>query len=172
MKHHPISYVLNYIKPAKQYLLEMRFKPMPQYKAGVLVGKVSKTSPIGKMFIQPKMQDRSGKVQLLDEFIGTDFAVIAWGVNPTWGLKPETLAKWKALGVKFIKVIPPEQISTTPQENDDVLTLGDSEHAIRAWFGKTNDSMVFLRPDKFVAAIAIPQISEQTSQAIFEKLGV
>ena len=39
-------------------------------------------------------------------------------------------------------------------------------------FGKTNDSMVFLRPDKFVAAIAIPQISEQTSQAIFEKLGV
>lgn len=167
-----ISYVLNYIKPAKQYLLEMRFKPMPQYKAGVLVGKVSKTSPIGKMFIQPKMQDRSGKVQLLDEFIGTGFAVIAWGVNPTWGLKPETLAKWKALGVKFIKVIPPEQMSTTPQENDDVLTLGDSEHAIRAWFGKTNDSMVFLRPDKFVAAIAIPQISEQTSQAIFEKLGV
>ncbi len=63
-------------------------------------------------------------------------------------------------------------MSTTPQENDDVLTLGDSEHAIRAWFGKTNDSMVFLRPDKFVAAIAIPQISEQTSQAIFEKLGV
>lgn len=167
-----ISYVLNYIKPVKQYLLEMRFKPMPQYKSGVLVGNVNKTSPIGKMFIQPKMQDASGKVQLLDEFIGTDFAVIAWGVNPTWGLKPETLVKWKALGVKFIKVIPPEQLANAQLEDGDVMILGDTEHAIRTWFGKTNDSMVFLRPDKFVAALAIPQMSEQVSQAIFNKLGV
>ena len=166
-----ISYVLNYIKPIKQYLLEMRFKPMPQYKSGVLVGKVDKKSPVGKMFIQPKMQDSAGQTQLLDQFIGTDFAVIAWGVNPTWGMMPATLAKWKALGVKFIKVVPPEQLATTKAE-DGVLILGDAEHAIRAWLGKTNDSMVFLRPDKFVAALAIPQVSEQISQAIFEKLGV
>lgn len=166
-----LSYVLNYIKPVKQYLLEMRFKPMPQYKSGVLVGKVDKKSPVGKMFIQPKMQDGSGQTQLLDQFIGTDFAVIAWGVNPTWGLTPATLAKWKALGVKFIKVVPPEQLATTKAE-EGVMTLGDTDHAIRAWLGKTNDSMVFLRPDKFVAALAIPQVSEQISQAIFEKLGI
>lgn len=167
-----ISYVLNYIKPVKQYLLEMRFKPMPQYKTGILVGNVSKTSAIGKMFIQPKMQDASGKVQLLDEFIGSNFAVIAWGVNPTWGLKAETVQKWKALGVTFIKVVPPEQLSTTPAEHDDVLVLGDTAHEIRAWFAKTNDSMVFLRPDKFVAAISIPQSSEKMSLDIFDKLGI
>ena len=166
-----ISYVLNYIKPVKQYLLEMRFKPMPQYTSGVLVGKVDKNLPIGKMFIQPKMQDHAGKVQLLDEFIGTDFAVIAWGVNPTWGMQSETIAKWKSIGVKFIKVIPPQQLATTPVQ-EGVVTLGDTEHAIRAWLGKTNDSMVFLRPDKFVAALAIPQISEPVSKALFVKLGV
>ena len=167
-----ISYVLNYIKPVKQYLLEMRFKPMPQYKSGILVGKVDKTSPVGKMFIQPKMQDKAQKVQLLDEFIGTDFAIISWGVNPTWGLKPETIKKWKELGVKFIKVLPPEQMESNQENDPDVIKLGDSEHAIRAWFGKTQDSMVFIRPDKFVAGLCIPQTSEEMSQKLFEKLGI
>ncbi len=31
-----IAYALNYIKPIKQYLLEMRFKPMPKYNDGAL----------------------------------------------------------------------------------------------------------------------------------------
>ena len=167
-----ISYVLNYIKPVKQYLLEMRFKPMPQYKTGILVGDVNKTSPIGKMFIQPKMQDHAGNVQLLDEFIGTDFAILAWGTNPTWGLKPETIKKWQALGVKFIQVVPPEQLATTVASSEDIMILGDTEHAIRTWLAKTDNSMVFLRPDKFVAALGIPQVSNQLSEQIFEKLGV
>lgn len=166
-----ISYVLNYIKPVKQYLLEMRFKPMPQYKSGILVGQVNKTSPIGKMFIQPKMQDSTGHVKLLDDFIGQGFAIIAWGVDPTWGLTPTSIQKWKALGVKFIKVVPPEQLKTDAHD-DEILTLGDTEHAIRAWFGRTQYSMAFLRPDKFVAGLSIPQTSEELSQKLFDKLGV
>lgn len=166
-----ISYVLNYIKPVKQYLLEMRFKPMPQYKSGILVGQVNKTSPIGKMFIQPKMQDSTGQVKLLDDFIGQGFAIIAWGVDPTWGLTPTSIQKWKALGVKFIKVVPPEQLKTDAHD-DEILTLGDTEHAIREWFGRTQYSMAFLRPDKFVAGLCIPQTSEELSQKLFDKLGV
>ena len=166
-----ISYVLNYIKPVKQYLLEMRFKPMPQYKSGILVGQVNKTSPIGKMFIQPKMQDSTGQVKLLDDFIGQGFAIIAWGVDPTWGLTPTSIEKWKALGVKFIKVVPLEQLKTDAHD-DEILTLGDTEHAIRAWFGRTQSSMAFLRPDKFVAGLSIPQTSEELSQKLFDKLGV
>lgn len=80
-----IAYALNYIKPIKQYLLEMRFKPMPKYHDGALLVDGHKDSPVGKMFIQPQVQLENGQTILLDEVIGNDFAVIAWGVKYEMG---------------------------------------------------------------------------------------
>jgi 3-(3-hydroxy-phenyl)propionate hydroxylase len=78
-----VSWLLNYIPPVKRYFLEMRFKPMPQYHVGALVREGdARTSPVGKMFIQPKVTLESGEVTLLDNVIGPNFAVIGWGCNP------------------------------------------------------------------------------------------
>jgi 3-(3-hydroxy-phenyl)propionate hydroxylase len=32
-----VSWLLNYLPPVKRYFLEMRFKPMPQYRDGALL---------------------------------------------------------------------------------------------------------------------------------------
>ncbi|TCB38063.1 bifunctional 3-(3-hydroxy-phenyl)propionate/3-hydroxycinnamic acid hydroxylase [Acinetobacter sp. ANC 4910] len=166
-----IAYALNYIKPIKQYLLEMRFKPMPQYHDGVLIQNKLKNSPVGKMFIQPKVELVSGEQVLLDEIIGNDFAILAWGVDPQWGLSDATLQQWKKLGVKFIQVLPAVQLQNEKRKQfDGVICVGDIGTEIRSWFGRTNDSMVILRPDRFVAALAIPQSVDQISQALFSKL--
>ncbi|WP_312586385.1 bifunctional 3-(3-hydroxy-phenyl)propionate/3-hydroxycinnamic acid hydroxylase [Acinetobacter sp.] len=166
-----IAYALNYIKPIKQYLLEMRFKPMPKYHDGALLSNGAKNSPVGKMFIQPQVQLASGETVLLDEVIGNDFAIIAWGVDPKWGLSSETLQQWKTLGVKFIQVIPAVQLQNSQRKQyEDVITIGDIGTDIRSWFGNTSDSVVILRPDRFVAALAIPQSMESTSQQLFKKL--
>lgn len=168
-----IAYALNYIKPIKQYLLEMRFKPMPKYNDGALLANNSKNSPIGKMFIQPQVQLESGEQVLLDDVIGNDFAIIAWGVNPAWGLSENAMKKWQALGVKFIQVIPAVQLNNQNRtQYDGVITIGDLGTEIRTWFAKTQDSVVILRPDRFVAALAIPQTLDTTSQALFNKLHV
>ncbi|EOR10537.1 bifunctional 3-(3-hydroxy-phenyl)propionate/3-hydroxycinnamic acid hydroxylase [Acinetobacter tandoii] len=166
-----IAYALNYIKPIKQYLLEMRFKPMPQYHDGVLIQNKLKNSPVGKMFIQPKIELVSGEQVLLDEIIGNDFAILAWGVDPQWGLSETSLQQWKKLGVKFIQVLPAVQLQNEKRKQyDGVICVGDIGTDIRTWFGRTNDSMVILRPDRFVAALAIPQSVDQISQALFSKL--
>lgn len=166
-----IAYALNYIKPIKQYLLEMRFKPMPQYHDGVLIQNKLKNSPVGKMFIQPKVELVSGEQVLLDEIIGNDFAILAWGVDPQWGLSETSLQQWKKLGVKFIQVLPAIQLQNEKRKQyDGVICVGDIGTDIRTWFGRTNDSMVILRPDRFVAALAIPQSVDQISQALFSKL--
>lgn len=168
-----IAYALNYIKPIKQYLLEMRFKPMPKYHDGALLANTHKDSPVGKMFIQPQVKLESGETVLLDEVIGNDFAIIAWGVDPKWGLSKESMQQWKKLGVKFIQVIPAVQLSNQQRKQyEDVITIGDIGTDIRTWFGKTQDSIVILRPDRFVAALAIPQSMESTSKALFNKLHV
>ncbi|CDK78966.1 3-(3-hydroxy-phenyl)propionate hydroxylase [Klebsiella pneumoniae IS22] len=82
-----LSWLLNYLPPVKRYFLEMRFKPMPQYREGALLTDCAgKTSPVGKMFIQPQVTLESGESVLLDEVIGANFAIIGWGCNPQWGL--------------------------------------------------------------------------------------
>lgn len=166
-----IAYALNYIKPIKQYLLEMRFKPMPKYNDGALVKDNNKESPVGKMFIQPQVQLENGQTTLLDEVIGNDFAVIAWGVDPKWGINNANMKVWQSLGVKFIQVLPAVQLGNEKRKiHDGVITIGDTGTEIRSWFGKTDQAMVILRPDRFVAALAIPQTMNTVSQQLFSKL--
>ena len=168
-----IAYALNYIKPIKQYLLEMRFKPMPKYHDGALIPHNSKNSPVGKMFIQPQVRVGSGETVLLDEVIGNDFAIIAWGVDPKWGFSAENLQKWQKLGVKFIQVLPAIQMDNPQRQHyEHVITIGDMGTDIRAWFGQTSESVVILRPDRFVAALAIPQTLNRISQQLFSKLSI
>ena len=168
-----IAHALNYIKPIKQYLLEMRFKPMPKYHAGALITDGSKTTPVGKMFIQPHVKLESGKTVLLDEVLSNDFAIIAWGVDPKWGLTPAHMQQRQKLGVKFVQVIPAVQLDNEKrQKYDGVITVGDLGTDIRSWFGQTTESVVILRPDRFVAALAIPQTLNTVSQQLFAKLHV
>ena len=168
-----IAYALNYIKPIKQYLLEMRFKPMPKYHDGALLSNGAKNSPVGKMFIQPQVRLESGEKVLLDDVIANDFAIIAWGVDPQWGISDATMQVWKKLGVKFIQVIPEVQLGNKNRKQfEGVITVGDIGTDIRSWFGKTTESVVILRPDRFVAALAIPQTLDHISQQLFKKLHV
>lgn len=153
-----ISWLLNYIPPVKRYFLEMRFKPMPQYREGALVMDASvKNSPVGKMFIQPKVTRESGEVTLLDDVIGANFAIIGWGCNPLWGMSEQQIARWRALGTQFIQVVPDVQIHT-PQDNvEGVIRLGDTQNRLKTWFAAQDASLAVIRPDRFVAALAIPQ---------------
>ncbi len=168
-----ISQVLNYIKPIKQYLLEMRFKPMPKYSDGALLPDHQKNSPVGKMFIQPLVKLESGENILLDEVIGNDFAILAWGVDPKWGLSEATIQEWQKLGIKFIQVLPAVQLSNeNRKKSDGIITIGDLGTELRSWFGQTSQSIVILRPDRFVAALAIPQTLNSVSTELFAKLHV
>ncbi|MFU0446192.1 bifunctional 3-(3-hydroxy-phenyl)propionate/3-hydroxycinnamic acid hydroxylase [Pseudocitrobacter faecalis] len=153
-----ISWLLNYIPPVKRYFLEMRFKPMPQYREGALVMDTSaKNSPVGKMFIQPKVTRENGEVTLLDDVIGAKFAIIGWGCNPLWGMSEQQIARWRALGTQFIQIVPEVQIHT-PQDNvEGVIRLGDTQNRLKTWFAAQDASVAVIRPDRFVAALAIPQ---------------
>ncbi|ATG75775.1 3-(3-hydroxyphenyl)propionate hydroxylase [Zobellella denitrificans] len=156
-----ISWLLNYIPPVKRYFLEMRFKPMPQYHQGVLVEPTAKLkqSPVGKLFIQPKVR-LGEQVLLLDEVIGRRFAVIAWGTDPTYGLSAEELAHWQRLGTRFIQVVPSVQLQAEASLAEGVVRIGDESGRLKEWFGRYPASIAVLRPDRFVAGIAIPQTLE------------
>lgn len=152
-----VSWLLNYVPPVKRYFVEMRFKPMPQYTRGALIVPSEKGSPVGKMFIQPKVLTEAGATVLLDEVIGENFAIIAWGCDPTWGLTAAQIAQWKALGTRFIQVLPDVQLRAPSDAGNDVIRVGDSSGRLREWFARGSSSIALLRPDRFLAGLATPQ---------------
>jgi 3-(3-hydroxy-phenyl)propionate hydroxylase len=108
------------------------------------------------MFIQPKVTLESGTVTLLDEVIGANFAIIAWGCNPQWGLNAGQIAQWRrwralypggAGGAdsspagQFCRRYPRRRYAKSPE----------------SWFAQHQTAMAVVRPDRFVATVAIPQ---------------
>ncbi len=166
-----LSWLLNYLPPVKRYFLEMRFKPMPQYREGALLTDgAGKTSPVGKMFIQPQVTLESGESVLLDEVIGANFAIIGWGCNPQWGLDAGQIARWRAIGVRFIQVVPEVQIHREQDNAPGTLRVGDTQNRLKSWFALHNTAIAVVRPDRFVAALAIPQTLGAQLTALAEKL--
>lgn len=166
-----ISWLLNYLPPVKRYFLEMRFKPMPQYREGALLAEgEGKTFPVGKMFIQPKVTLEGGQVTLLDEVMGANFAIIAWGSNPLWGLNDEQIARWRAVGVRFIQVVPEVQIHCDQDNVPGVIRLGDTQNRLKSWFAQHDTAIAVVRPDRFVATVAIPQTLSKKLDALARKM--
>lgn len=166
-----ISWLLNYLPPVKRYFLEMRFKPMPQYRDGALLAEgEGKTSPVGKMFIQPKVTLETGQVTLLDEVIGARFAIIAWGCNPRWGAHRRAdcaLARGRG-------AVHPGRAGST-----DSLRSGQRARRYprgryakppENWFAQHDTAIAVVRPDRFVATVAIPQTLGKKLNALASKM--
>lgn len=176
-----LTRVLNLVPSVKRYLLEMRFKPMPRFRAGAIVPAPGhpETSPVGKLFIQPKVCTIAGEVKRLDDVIGPNFAILAWGANPVQYMKPAQLSMWRALGAVFVCVKPEVQLGAAPDPElgfrtdpmEGVVQLGDVQGRLKDWFGAQPDSVVFLRPDRVVGATSTPLAVSETSQALARALG-
>ncbi|QLL06831.1 bifunctional 3-(3-hydroxy-phenyl)propionate/3-hydroxycinnamic acid hydroxylase [Mycobacterium vicinigordonae] len=157
----------------KRYVLEMRFKPMPRYEQGAVVHSVAAAdSPAGTLFIQPRVDTRTQQNVLLDDVLGTWFAVLCWNNNPRRILGELAFADWKVLGAKFVALRPATQLHWVDQDDPDVLIVGDRCGDLKAWFDTHPESVVFLRPDRCIAGACIAQRSPDLSAALLERLAL
>jgi 3-(3-hydroxy-phenyl)propionate hydroxylase len=65
---------------AKDYLFQMKFKPKPRYRQGCFIDlddQPFEAALIGEMIPQPRVLDERGAEYLLDELLGSGFALIA-----------------------------------------------------------------------------------------------
>ncbi|WP_233804832.1 bifunctional 3-(3-hydroxy-phenyl)propionate/3-hydroxycinnamic acid hydroxylase [Paraburkholderia sp. HP33-1] len=122
-------------------------------------------SPVGRMFIQPRVRTVSGNVVRLDDVLGNRFAIVGWGAEPTFGLSEEARAIWQRLGGCFVVAKPDTQLSFHDDVPEDVIAIGDVNTRLKDWFARVPESVVLLRPDRFVAGMGSPQ---QVSQLIAE----
>jgi 3-(3-hydroxy-phenyl)propionate hydroxylase len=122
-------------------------------------------SPVGRMFIQPRVRTVDGIVVRLDDAIGNRFVIIGWGSDPTFGLSPVARETWQRLGGCFVIAKPDTQLTFHDDVPEGVIALGDVQGRLKEWFSRVPESVVLLRPDRFVAGMCTPQ---QVSAAIGE----
>ncbi|TDN62755.1 bifunctional 3-(3-hydroxy-phenyl)propionate/3-hydroxycinnamic acid hydroxylase [Paraburkholderia sp. BL10I2N1] len=125
-------------------------------------------SPVGRMFIQPSVRLEDGRVVRLDDALGNRFAMIGWGADPTYGLTPAARAIWEGLGGCFVIAKPDTQLSFRHDVPEGVIALGDVDGRLKDWFTRVSESVVLLRPDRFVAGMCSPQ---RVSQSIADLAG-
>lgn len=159
----------------KRYVLEMRFKPMPRYESGAVVHPVHSErrrpdSPVGTLFIQPRVDTREQQNVLLDDVLGTWFAVLCWNNNPREILGAEAFSQWKVLGARFVALRPQTQLHWTGHDDPDVVIVGDRDGDLKAWFDAHQESVLFLRPDRCIAGACIAQLAPELSASLFDVL--
>lgn len=167
-----VIHAASVVPSLKRYVLEMRFKPMPRYQQGAVchADRPSPSSPTGTLFIQPRVDTRDRENVLLDDVLGSGFAVLCWSNNLRAVLGDAAFTRWKALGANFVETRPMTQLHWSGHDDPDVVVVGDRTGALKAWFDAHPDSVLFLRPDRCIAAACIAQRAPEVSEALFAKL--
>jgi 3-(3-hydroxy-phenyl)propionate hydroxylase len=162
----------------KRYVLEMRFKPMPRYEQGAVVHSLDPkeprdpSSPVGTLFIQPRVDTRTQQDVLLDEVLGRWFAVLCWNNNPRKILGDDAFAAWKALGARSIELRPLTQLHWTGHDDPDVVIVGDRAGGLKSWFDAHKESVLFLRPDRCIAGACIAQLAPELGASLLDTLAL
>jgi 3-(3-hydroxy-phenyl)propionate hydroxylase len=163
----------------KDYILQMKYKPMPRYTTGIVVsaGNGGRDDPVGRMFAQPMVATVDRRRQRLDDVIGSWFAVIGIFLDPAAHLRPQSRAWWDALGARFVRVVRsrsgarPSVAGELVPLDVDVEASGvvteDVDGAFRDWIlAHPNQEIIVLRPDRYVAAVCDRSQLESTTDAL------
>jgi 3-(3-hydroxy-phenyl)propionate hydroxylase len=149
---------------ARDYILQMKYKPLPRYVDGVVVGPDTRdaASPTGRPFPQPVVRTVDGVRLKLDDAVGRSFALIGLGVDPGRHLSDRSRAFWDSIGAAFVHIGAPvaSQRSTPRLESADEASTADATVHLYDVDGvfrdmrleRAADEVIVLRPDRYVAA--------------------
>ena len=124
---------LNTVPAIREYLTEGRLKPQPRYKKGFLDfdGTRESKAIVGMMIPQPEIKTSQGKKMLLDNVLGTGFALLRRHDNPEEAFASLKASIWQRLRVRFVSI----------------------ENEIDKIFFSDRDLFILVRPDRYIYGV-------------------
>ncbi|PMS15496.1 3-(3-hydroxyphenyl)propionate hydroxylase [Trinickia dabaoshanensis] len=170
------------LRAVRDYVLQMKFKPMPRYDGGLVVepsGEAAHTAnvaatAIGRMFIQPDVEIGWRKKLKLDDVLGPWFAIVGWRTDPYEALDEDGRAFWRSMNATFVRV---ERSRSGVSRNERLagtertICVEDLENALEPWFQQQGHTIAVIRPDRYVAALADGVSFAQVTRAFAAKVG-
>lgn len=145
--------LLGLFPPARDYVLQMKFKPKPRYRAGFVApdGVDENASVSGRLFVQPKVELPNGRRLRLDDALGRGFRLLAFGPPP--GAPWPELPLPADLAAERFTVVPQDYNFPYPLLGREHGLLRDCDGGIEAVLRPFAPCALLLRPDRYVAAV-------------------
>jgi len=141
---------LNAIPATREYFTEARLKPQPRYKKGFLLFDGTKESKkwVGVMLPQPEVRTAQGKKMLLDDVLGTGFALLRLSDQREAAFASLRSDTWQRAGVRFVSI----------------------ENEISDFMLNRRDLFILVRPDRYVCGVFKEEHADAFAAAFQEKL--
>jgi 3-(3-hydroxy-phenyl)propionate hydroxylase len=164
-----VSWLLNYLPPVKRYFLEMRFKPMPQYRDGALLRKAKAKLAGGQNVYSAEGDAGKRQVTLLDEVIGAN-SPLSPGAATRMGAERRADSPLARRRRALYPGGAGGADSSRAGQRAGVIRVGDTQNRLKSWFAQHDTAIAVVRPDRFVAAVAIPQTLSKKLDALASKM--
>ena len=146
--------LLSVFPPARDYVMQMKFKPKPRYSAGFVVpdGASEADSLSGRLFVQPQVETPDSRRMPLDDALGRGFRLLVFGPLPGDPLPDVPLPA--SLAAERFFIVPQDYNFPHPMPaGGERAMLRDCEGGIEAVLRSFAPCAVLLRPDRYVAAV-------------------
>lgn len=164
---------INALPPVRDLFTEARLKPQPKYKQGFFLFKSSSPdrAMTGLLLPQPEVTTQQGQRILLDEALGTGFALLRIHHNPHEAFAGLHADFWREMGVRFVCIqvdnhhqngktstqqpihpdYPPITLEETTQTEQPpcVVIRSNALDFLRL----SQDQFIVVRPDRFVLGV-------------------
>jgi len=137
--------------PARDYITQMRYKPQPRFTSGFMV--LDRRSPthtlIGRLMPQPRVRTCNDQEILLDEVLGTGFALLVRTSDPDSAFQALRHDVWSSLGALRAAILPR---NAKPSTSERYIAVTECDDSLQSALGRDRENVFLLRPDRYVAA--------------------
>ena len=158
----------------RDYVLQMKFKPMPRITQGVIhkAHSARLDERVGRLFVQPPVEQLDGSVVKLDEVLGPGFALLTWQRDLVTPLPQQVRRDLQHLGCRPVvaarsRSLQALQLKAAPTEG--TVLVEDVENGLHLWFSACAADWVLIRPDRMVAALGTADTLERDVAAFCER---
>jgi len=139
----------------RDYVLQMKFKPMPFYESGIVDhSNAQGKAMVGRMFPQPRVTDANDTPMLMDDAIGKGFSVIGINTDPAKYISADQRAYIEAIGGSVVQINRSRRGKAGWSADPSTIQLDDLDGQFRDMLLKSPKQQFFiLRPDRYVFAV-------------------
>lgn len=147
-------WVVHRLPALRDYVLQMKFKPMPFYETGLVDhNNAGGKAQVGRMINQPKVADGQDRPMLLDDAVGRGFAIIGINEDPAAQLSSEDGAFARSIG-NIVQINRSRRGKAGWSTDPDTMVLDDLDGVFRDMLLKApTQHFIILRPDRYVFAV-------------------
>ena len=122
---------------------------------------------MGVMLPQPEVVTLEGKRALLDDVLGTGFAILRLSEKPMEAFVALKGEIWQRLGVHLVCI---QSGLSVPIENDKYTVVGDMQQVMSNFLLHNRDIFVVVRPDRYIFGIFREENAQEFALAFQRRL--